>query len=243
MNRSILVFLLGLSLIFNVFFIIGAMTWRTAAEESESVIIKDVVDRLELDSRQADAFQFLRRADQEETGLIREQLAMNNDIMMETLASDSPDINKLRTLAREDIALRSELHKVRMENHLGLVELLTPFQRQRLAEQIVRGRPTRHEHREPRTFSVDVIKRFDVNGDGQLDKMERRNAREFAKQQHRARRERTRQLQQRFDLNKDGRLDREEENAMRLYLLENDMEDLPMPPPRRDGHPPHKPPR
>ena len=244
MNRPVLIFLLGLSLIFNVFFIIGAMTWRTSAAESEAGIIKDVVDRLELDTRQADAFQYLRQADQDETGLIREQLAMNNDIMMEILASEMPDINRLRTLARQDIELRSELHKVRMENHLGLVELLTPRQRQRLAEQITHGRPPHRGPREPRKFSEDVINRFDLDGNGQLDKAERREAREFAKQQHRDRRERARKLQQRFDLDKDGRLDHEEENAMRMYLLENGMEYVAPPPPgRRDGHPPHHPPR
>ena len=90
MNRSILTFLLGLSLIFNVFFIIGAMTWRPSEKETEARIIKDVVDRLELDDRQADAFRYLRKADQEETGLIREQLTVNHDTMMRILASEAP---------------------------------------------------------------------------------------------------------------------------------------------------------
>lgn len=245
MNRSILVFILGLSLIFNVFFIIGAMTWRTSVKKTEIVetaIIKDVVERLELDNRQADAFQYLRKSDQEETGFIREQLRMNHDVMMEILASETPDINRLRTIANEDIELQSELHRVRMENHLGLVELLSPPQRRRLAEQIM-GRPDRRGPREHRTFSDDVIKKFDLDENGELDKMERRAAREFAKQQHRSRRERSRELHQRFDLDKDGRLDREEEDAMRLFLLENGIENPPHSPPgRRNGPPHHHPP-
>ncbi len=244
MNRSLLVFLFGLSLIFNVFFIIGAMTWRTSADDAEAAIIEDVVDRLELDNRQADAFQYLRKADQEETGLIQEQLRMNHDSMLEILASETPDINRLRTLGNEVIELRSELHKVHMENHLGLVELLSPSQRRRLAEQIPNGRHDRRGPYKPRTFSDEIIKKYDADGNGALDKAERRDAREFAKQRHQSRRERGREIQKRFDLDNDGKLDSEEENAMRLFLLENGMENPPYPPRgRRNGPPHHHPPR
>ena len=243
MNRSTLVFLLGLSLIFNVFFVIGAMTWRISEVDNEADIVKDVVDKLELDSRQADAFRLLRKADQSDTRVIRDQLTANHETMMEILSSETPDINRLRTLANEDIELRSELHKVHMDNHLGLVKLLTPQQRQRLAKKLIDGRPARHGGRDRRVFSDEIIKKFDVDQNGKLDKDEWHQAREFSKQQHRARRDRVREIQQRFDLDKDGRLDREEEDAMRLFLLENGMENPPHPPPgRRNGPPRDNPP-
>lgn len=245
MSRPILVFLLGLSVLFNVFFIVGAMTWRVSDTTSESGEVSKVVQVLDLDTRQADTFRMMRKEFQTESAVLGQQLRRLRARIAEELASDQPDIQRLRLLTDQESVLQTERHAIGTNQFTDFVDILSPDQRRQLGHRLM-GPPGSGHPAE--AIERRSLEKFDTDGDGLLDEQERANAREFARQMQAQRREHRRQLERRFDLDGDGRLSPEEQEALREYLLENRNQrgdrrgrgDRPPPPDWRNAPPPRK---
>ena len=89
MKRSTLIFLLTCSVLFNLFFIAGAMVWNSEDASrprvrSHAAAINRIVSEMGLDRRQQAAFEALRREYEEESGLltarmqdVRNQMSMD----------------------------------------------------------------------------------------------------------------------------------------------------------------------
>ena len=229
MSRSTLVFLLGLSFLFNIFFIAGAMTWRIPAEVDEASGVADVVNTLGLDDRQTDAFKLMRRQFETESVVIQEQLIRVREMISQELASDSPDVEQLRTFSSQEASLLSDRRTMGLDQFTYFVELLSPKQRRDLGHRL--SGPPRHRRFSPEEMEKRAIEKFDSNGDGLLDDAERQNARDFGRQQHEQRRMRRAETRMQFDLDGDGSLSPEEHEAYRKFILEN-----------RDQNKQHRPP-
>ena len=254
MNRSVIVFLLGLSLLFNVFFIIGAMTWRVDATTMEDGEIQEVTDTLDLDNRQTNAFKSMRHEFRTESAVLRQQIRRIRAMIAEELASENPDTIKLRMLAEEENDLQAERHQLGTNQFTDFIGLLSPDQRKRLGHRLMG--PPGHGH-PPEELERRAMERFDLDGDGLLNEEERFAAREFARKMQRERKAQRREMERLFDFDGDGKLSPEEQEALREHMLENRPQrggdrrghgNRPHPPDRSDphppphGHPPHGPP-
>ncbi|MEE2907541.1 MAG: periplasmic heavy metal sensor [Planctomycetota bacterium] len=243
MSRSILFFLLCLSVLFNVFFIVGAMTWRVSDTTSESGEVNKVVQVLDLDTRQADTFRTMRKEFRTESAVLGQQLRRLRSMIAEELASDQPDVERLRLLTEQESLLQAERHVVGTNQFTDFVGILSPDQRRQLGRRLMGPPGSGHP---PEDIERRALEKFDVNGDGLLDEQERATARDFARQMQAERRAHRRQLERRFDLDGDGQLSPEEQEALRQYLLENRGQrgdrrgrgDRPHPPDRRNAPPP-----
>ena len=229
MNRSTLIFLLGLSVLFNIFFVAGAMTWRVPAEADEATSVTDVAQKLGLDEKQTEAFSSMRRQFETESVVIGQQLRRVREMIAEELADDAPDVEQLRNLSTQEASLLAERRNIGVDQFTYFVDMLSPKQRRTLGHRLSdhpRGRRVSAQEMEKR-----AIEKFDANGDGLLDDMERDQAREFAKQENEERRMRRKQTRMQFDLDGDGVLSPDEHEAFRTFILEN-----------RESHGRHRPP-
>ena len=245
MNRSTLIFLLGLSLLFNIFFVAGAMTWRVPAESDETQEVADIARKLDLDEQQKQAFLSMRRQFETESAVIREQLLRMRDRISQELESETPNVEQLRYLSAQESALLAERRTIGVDQFTFFVDMLSPNQRRDLGRRLS-GHP-RGRRGSPEEIERRAVEMFDLNGDGILDESERQNAREFAKQEHEQRRLRREKTRMQFDLNGDGSLSPEEHEAYRKHILENrESHHRNRPPHDRPPHdrPPHdRPPR
>ena len=216
MSRSILAFLLGLSVLFNVFFIVGAMTWRVddAGDQSE---VTEVADFLSLDTRQVDAFREMREEFKTHAVVLGQQLRRIRSLIAEELASEYPDIAKLQRMTEQEAALQAERHAFGINQFADFIEILSREQKRQLGHRLM-GPP--EKHRPPEEIERMAIERFDQDDDGLLNEEERKAAREFARQTHEARKKHRRELHQRFDIDGDGRLSPDEQEALREHMLE-----------------------
>jgi hypothetical protein len=220
-NRSTLVFLLGLSVLFNIFFVVGAMTWRDVSADDESgeeQSINSVINALELDDRQADAFRSMRRQFRTESVVIGQQLIRVRDLIATELAAEQPDIERLRELRDQEVGLNAERQASGSSRFEQFIDLLTTAQRQALGSRL--AGPHGRRMPPPEEMERRAIEKFDANGDGLLDEGERQAARQYSKQQHQQWRSRRQELSRKFDLDGDGNLSEEEREAFRQHLLE-----------------------
>jgi Spy/CpxP family protein refolding chaperone len=214
MKVPLLSALLALSVIFNIFFIAGAM--QPNRPEDPVASITRVANELSLDQQQADRLSELRASFREETALVREELHEVHDAIGAEMASESPDGTTLRTLMQREAALIGE-RRAAAQQHFGhFVELLTPEQRTDL------GRRMHPEHgrRGRRADSPHEADRFDADGDGVLNESERAEARRSVEIRRNQQATWRAEMRQKFDENQDGRLDATEREAMRAWLLE-----------------------
>jgi len=214
MKVPLLSALLALSVIFNIFFIAGAM--QPNRPEDPIASITRVANELSLDQQQADRLSELRASFREETALVREELHEVHDAIGAEMASESPDGTKLRTLMQREAALIGE-RRAAAQQHFGhFAELLTPEQRHHL------GRRMHPEHgrRDHRADPPYVADRFDADGDGVLNESERAEARKSVEIRRNQQATWRAEMRQKFDENQDGRLDANEREAMRAWLLE-----------------------
>ncbi|MDP7070108.1 MAG: periplasmic heavy metal sensor [Phycisphaerales bacterium] len=227
MKSRLLLVLLILSLIFNVFFLIGAL--RQPAKRNAMAELARVAHELRLDDRQAERFGELRDSFRGEAGVVGEELREVRQAIRDALASESVDTAALEQLmARESelIASRREL----AAGHFGrFVDLLTPQQRHDLGRRLHGGRGERPG--DPHL----LVQKFDADGDGALDDVEWREAHRLMEQRRDKRAVRREELRRQFDLDANGELEPEEREAMRAWLLEQGFSP-PQDGPRR--HPP-----
>ena len=229
MNRNTLIFVLGLTLLFNIFFVAGAMTWRVPAVTDETREATDVARKLGLDERQKEAFTSMRRQFETESAVIRQQLLRIRDRISEELESDTPDVEQLRHLSAQESSLLAERRNMGVDQFTYFVDMLSPNQRRDLGRRLS-GHP-RGRRVSPEDLEKRAVEKFDTNGDGVLDDAERQQAREFARQEHEQRRMRRDKIRMQFDQDGDGTLSPEEHEAYRKHILEN-----------RESHHRHRPP-
>ncbi|MCH2149899.1 MAG: hypothetical protein MK095_10755 [Phycisphaerales bacterium] len=124
MTRSTLIFLLGLSLLFNIFFIAGAMTWRMPVEADESAGVSDVVNQLGLDDQQEEAFKSMRRQFDMESAVIGQQLRRVREMISDELGSDAPDVEQLRNLSAQEASLLADRRTMGVDQFTYFVDML-----------------------------------------------------------------------------------------------------------------------
>lgn len=212
MKRHLIHLALALSLLFNVFFVVGFMQARAqlARVESTSGVSRLVTDELSLNDAQAAVFSRLRSSLRDEMTIHREALALTQEELVAQLAKAEPDLVRVREL----VARKAELHRERRlagsQRFNEFLGVLSPEQCRAMSRRFHRGPPGRG-----RTF--DALERFDANGDGKLDDEERAAAREFMETRRRERGQRRQEALERFDSDGDGQLDAEERDAFRQW--------------------------
>lgn len=105
-----------------------------------------VIRELNLTDDQLLQIRNLRQKQQEESGPLRNQLRQKQEELQTMLAGNSSP-EQLRTKHQEIDQLRRKMSQMQFEQALAIREILTPTQRQRLAE-IIRSRPRRPQRRE-----------------------------------------------------------------------------------------------
>lgn len=214
MRTRILIALLALSVVFNIFFIAGAL--RPQRPNDTGTAITQVANELSLDTKQADRLAELRASFQDDTALIRAELHEVHDAISAEMASDEPDGAALRELMAREADLVSQRRQAAQQHFGHFVDLLTPEQRLDLGRRM----HPEHRHTDRPHDPPHVIQRFDADGDGTLSKSERDEAHRSVERRREQQASWRAELRKKFDENQDGQLDAEERETMRSWLLE-----------------------
>ncbi len=210
-NRLLLLFLI-LSLVFNIFFIIGAI--RHQQQRDPLHRIQAVARHLDLEPRQEELLSELRASYRESTSVIQQQIrtvrAQIADALDET---NNNDDSRIQDLMARVAMLMTERRAIASSCFERFVDLLNPRQKRQLGRQLHRLEKDR------RDSPSHTLRRFDADGDGQLNEQEQQHA-EGDRQFHwnEAAKDR-RKLRARFDLDHNGVLNPEEREAMRSWML------------------------
>lgn len=231
-----------LSLVFNVFFVLGAI--REQERRDPIASITQVANELNLDDQQAHRLAELRASFQENTGFLQEELREVRDAMAEQMAAEDPNGSTLRDLMEREATLVAQRREAAQAHFGQFVDLLTPEQRHDLGQRMhpkrrgMRGKGPLHD-----------IEQFDADRDGALNEDERRAAKRHADDRRSQQTKWREELRARFDADQDGHLAPEEREAMRAWLLEQGFSPPEGRPPhdhrrrggqRPDGAPPHR---
>ena len=218
MKIRILIALLALSLIFNIFFVAGAIQHKRLRPTGPVANITRIANELGLDKQQADRLKEIRASYRADTEIIRDELRETHDAIGAEMASDTPDGSALRTLMQRESTLIAQRRKAGQQHFEHFVDLLTPEQRHDLGQRMhpdhARGR--RQDHHD----SGPTLERFDADGNGTIDDAERAEAQrtiEHRREQQSIWRE---EMRVKFDADKDGRLNAVEREEMRAWVLE-----------------------
>ena len=228
MNRRTLLVLLCCSVLFNVFFILGAMQWRPKedARKSRMTTINQIVAEMDLDDEQRGLFEQMRTEFEAESELLSQRIKTLQNSIATALNTDEPDLEQVDALVRQQAALRHERRRAGSERFEAFLAILNPEQRHALGRRM-------QSHRPPGSHGPDrALKKFDLNKNGELEADEQKAADEFMEERRRRRGKDLGALHDRYDLDGDGFLSPAEERALH---------DAQRPRPRRRGGP-HGPP-
>ncbi len=215
MKRNLIWLALAMSVLFNVFFVVGFARARAQLElvESSNGASRVVASELDLNDEQRAVFSTLRASMRDEMTAYRDEIALTQSELAAELGKENPDLERVRNL----VARKAELHRERRlagsQRFNEFLGVLSPEQCRVMSRRFHHGPPGRG-----RPF--DALERFDANGDGKLDDEERAAAREFMETRHRERRQRRQEALERFDADGDGQLDAEERDALREWRLQ-----------------------
>lgn len=228
MTRNLLLFLLALSVLFNVFFAVGYLQARAEASlaGSPARLEQRVKRELDLDGEQSALFTRLRSGMEEEDALFHQEFAAIQQELTAELARQDPDAERVESILERQDDLRRRRRMAASERFRAFMEVLSPEQRMRFVESMRRERGHRH-HR-------DRLRRFDENGDGQLDAVERERAREHMEARRQMRERRRAEGMKRFDENGNGSLEPDELAAFKAWMRQH-RENGPPRDRRRDG--------
>jgi len=220
MKIRILIALLALSVIFNIFFVAGAIQKNRPRPKDPVAEITRVANELSLDDQQASRLEELRASYRADTELIRGELHEVRDAIGAEMASDTPDGTALRTLMERESTLIAKRREAAQQHFGHFVDLLTPEQRHDLGRRM--HPPHGHGQGKDRSDRPPALalERFDADGDGKLDASEREEAQrtvELRRGQQSTWRE---EMRVKFDEDQDGHLDAAEREKMRAWLLE-----------------------
>ena len=215
MNRTALIGLLALSLIFNVFFVIGAMS--QSPEQVSQRRFQQMARELDLDPRQSDRLIELRKSLADQNAVLKEDIRRIRAQIAQELDRTTPDLELVRSLIEQEAAFTATCRASAAQHCGDFIDLLTPEQRHALGRRLAKKR---HARKMP----PEVMSRFDNDGDGRLNKEEHARARAEMGRRHERMRHLREQARDRFDANEDGTLDANEREAMRGWLLEQGFE-------------------
>ena len=215
MTRTMLTALLALSVIFNVFFVIGAMTHSPEYQSNRR--LQRMTRELELDARQSDRLAELRTSFGNQNAVLQGDLHHIRMQIAQELDGDAPDLDLVRDLMEQEAELAATRRASAAQHFSDFIDLLSPPQRHALGRRLAADR-------KPRTLPPEVASGFDEDGNGILSEEEHARARAEMRRRHEQRRHRREQARERFDTNENGTLDAEEREAMRAWLLEQGFE-------------------
>lgn len=207
MIRSFYWFILALSLMFNAFFVLGS--WQARGETVNGDRVTNLVAaELNLDESQSALFAELRRSGEIDQRVYEEGLALVHEELINELSRDEPNLQDVRGLVDREAQLRQQRGLARSERFNDFVRMLSPEQCRKFSRRVGHSRRGR-AHRQA------ILQKFDEDGDGRLNDVERAAAREYMNQHRKQREQRRREMFERFDADGDGQLDSHERAAMR----------------------------
>ncbi len=210
MIRSLVWFILALSLLFNVFFVAGA--WRVRGEVSNGDRVTSLVAAdLGLDEPQAALFAELRKSVEADQESYEEGIALLHQQLITELSRDEPNLQGVRDLVDQEAELRQQRGRARSDRFNDFVRTLSPEQCRKLSRRVGHSRRGRARWQE-------ILQKFDSDGDGQLNDEERAAAQEHIKERRKDYEQRRREMHERFDANGDGQIDETERAAMREWM-------------------------
>lgn len=203
MIRSLVWFLLVLSLLFNVFFVFGYMQAKANSQLQNGDITETnrvtefVGNELKLDDKQRELFTRLRS----EMRVFNESIALADQELLSELGKQQPDLEKIREIVASQVELNNQRRSEGSQKFNTFLRVLSPDQCKRISDRIGRVRHGRAGFR----------RMFDENKDGKVDDQEM--ARAKAKRDA-WREKRRKELLDRYDDNGNGDIDEEEWGAM-----------------------------
>lgn len=216
MTVRILGILLALSVVFNVFFLVGQIKESATAESMPRRLVQ-VAHELGLDGDQAGRLDELRDSFKEQTADLSRRLRDTREAIAIELDGESPDIDRVRELMIQESELIA-VRRTRAFEHFGaFVDLLTPEQRRDLGRRL---RP-KDGHHPDNEHPAHVLDRFDLDQDGTLDDQERASLEAHHDELRQIRKQRRAEARKQFDADGNGTLDAQEREAMRAWFVEN----------------------
>lgn len=207
MTRSIVWFLLVLSLLFNVFFVFGYMQAKTSSLLQNGGIAETnritefVGNELKLDDKQREVFSKLRK----EMRVFDESIALSYQGLLNELENETPNLSEIRNMVVEQTDLHSQRRVERSHRFHEFLKTLSPDQCRRLSDRVGRSRHGRDRFQR-------MLRKFDENKNGVLDEDEMAKA----KAEHKARRDQwKKEMLEKYDSNGNGVIDEVERGAMR----------------------------
>ena len=228
----LVVALFALSLIFNIFFVIGALGHRPP--RGQLAEITQAAQELDLDSRQSSRFGELRAEFRAEAALIGQELHQIRQKIAEQLDAESPDSEQLAELMQRESELISQRRRTAKQHFGHFVDILTPSQRQDLGHRMHPKHGTNERPADP----PQVVAQFDADGDGKLNDEERSEAHQAMDRRRERNYRRRAEMREHFDADGDGQLSPQEREALRAWLLDQGLGS-----PRNEGGPRGGPPR
>ena len=232
--------LFALSLIFNIFFVIGALERRPP--RGRLAEITQAARELDLAAQQSSRCGNLRAEFRAEADLIGQELHQIRGEIADQLNADSPDSEELSELMQRESELILQRRSTATQHFAHFVDILTPSQRHDLGHRM-------HPEHGPNERPADppqVVAQFDADGDGKLNDEERIEAHQAMGRRREQGFRRRAEMREQFDADGDGQLSPQEREALRAWLLEQGLES-----PRNEGGPKggrhhrgdHRPPR
>ena len=210
MIRSFYWFILALSLMFNAFFVLGS--WQARGETANGDRVTNLVAaELNLDESQSALFAELRRSMEVDQRVYEEGLALVHEELINELSRDEPNLQGVRELVDQEAELRQQRGRARSDRFNDFVRTLSPEQCRKLSRRVGHSRRGRAHWQE-------ILRKFDQDGDGQLNDLERAAAQEHIKERRKDYEQRRREMHERFDANGDGQIDDTERAAMREWM-------------------------
>lgn len=172
MKRKTLLIALGLSLLFNVFVLIGFMQARSQPQPpppDDQGMIRQMTRDLRLTDQQVKMLSSLREDQRRQGAVFDDSVALVRQSLLAEIRKPSPDVDRLRALVDQEAELFRQRRLAGAELFERFVDQLTPQQRQALSGRF--GRSPRGPEPLRNRFE-----RFDVNHNGRLDPDEMRQA-------------------------------------------------------------------
>lgn len=201
-RHGVLVFLLAVSVLFNVFFIAGYVRAMKLAGDAAAAgegggtgatgtgtegsgggavgaaadadeVTRRVAAELGLDASQSAMFMQLHRELREDEQIHRESLALVRQELIDALQTEKIEPSVAREIMRREAELHQELKLMAAQRFGQFMATLTPQQREKLQQRLRMQRPGGGRGGERRP-PPHVMERFDANKDGNLDEAEKR---------------------------------------------------------------------
>jgi Spy/CpxP family protein refolding chaperone len=189
MKHRALLGALGLSLLFNIFVLVGFVQSRAGHRDglymerhrphdqaSEQRGNNPPINRwrrdLNLDEKQLRTMASLHEHHRQRSAVFDQSIALVRQSMREEIRKEQPDIERVRELVNEEAELFRQRRMTEANAFGKFMDELTPEQRKAMME-----RMRRSGSNQPPQIPPKILERFDADGSGHLDATEMREAR------------------------------------------------------------------